>query len=230
MTLARTQALFWEAVRSRRAPRALHETFVSRGALDAKARMQIYRAAYWSRYEKALAEQYPRLSEHLGRGAFRELVAGYIERHPPTDPSIDRVGAQLPTYIGDCASLGERRLVLRELARLEHARIAALLAPDPRDTFDPSALGAQDAPDRALRMLPSLSTVAACAVWRGPRGVLELPLADEEKRALDAALARAPLREICAQFAEPNATERARCALASWIARGWITGLEESCT
>jgi len=229
VTLARSQALFWQAVRAKRAPAALRELFVGRGALSVDKRMQIYRAAYWSRHEKALFESYPRLYEHMGVAAFRELVAGYIERHPSTEPSIERAGAALATYIGACAALGEQRFALRELAQLEWARVLALLADDPEQAFEASALGAGDAPTRALRMLPSLSIVGSRAIWRGARGVTELALFGDEARALERALQSDPLSAVCAEFHEPDAAERARRALAAWIARGWITALEEPC-
>lgn len=227
MKLAETQALFWEAVRARRAPPALREVFVSRGALDAEARMQIYRAAYWSRHEKALQESFPALLERVGALGFRKLVASYIERHPSQETAIERAGQSFAEHVA--RKSGPE---LGELAKLEWARVRAVLAEDAR-AFDPRELAAAGATERALRMAPSLSLViverATVAVWRGQGGVHELPLLDDEARALGRALRGESLSVLCAEFIEPAAlqtgTARAERVLSGWIARGWIAEL-----
>jgi hypothetical protein len=233
VTLAQAQALFWRAVRAKRAPAELAQAFVGRGALDAKARMQIYRAAYWARHEKALQESYPELFERMGAQAFRTLVAGYIERYPSTVPAIERAGASLATYIADCAAMGDARAELCELARLEWARVRAVLAEDPSERFDPSTLASSDAPSRELHMAPSLSVVSmragARAVWRGAGGVAELSVELDEARALQRALAHATFGAVCAEFDEPDAQARAGRALQGWLQRGWITALKAPC-
>lgn len=226
MTLARAQRLFWRAVRERRAPAELDELFVSRAPLSAKRRMQIYRAAYWSRHERALQESYPRLFERMGGSAFRELVAGYIERYPSDAPAIERAGARLAQYLEQHGALGDQRLALRDLARLEWARVHALLADDPRGSLDPRALAALDAPHRALRMASSLSLAGQRAIWRGPRGVAEAALASDEARALERALRGETLSAVCAELDEPEAAVRARAMLERWLRRRWITALE----
>ena len=104
MKLAETQALFWQAVRAKRAPRYLEDMFVSRGALSAEQRMQIYRAAYWARHEKALQESFPKLLEQVGARVFRRLVAGYIESHPSRQTAIERAGRATPRSCAQATS------------------------------------------------------------------------------------------------------------------------------
>ena len=230
MKLAETQALFWEAVRARRAPAALREVFVSRGELDADARMQIYRAAYWSRHEKVLQDSFPALLERVGAPTFRKLVAGYIERHPSTEVAIERAGQGFPAFVSSAAALGEPCAALGELAELEWARVLAVLAEDPPRAFDPRALAAAGATQHPLGMLPSLSLVVvdsqAIAVWRGQRGALEAQLLDDEARALTRALRSESLSAACAEFSGDAATARAERVLTGWIGRGWIVELK----
>lgn len=231
MKLAQTQALFWQAVRARRAPQALHEVFVSRGPLDAVARMQIYRAAYWSRHEKALQESFPVLYERVGAHTFRKLVAGYIEHHPSTAIAIEHAGQGFAAYVSNASILGEPRDALGELAQLEWARVRAVLAEDPPRAFDPQTLAAVGATEHALAMLPSLSLAIAnpqaIAVWRGRGGVLERPLLEDEARALARALRGESLNALCAEFSGDAAAVRAQNVIAGWIARGWIVELQQ---
>lgn len=224
MSLAETQALFWQAVRAKRAPRYLGELFVSRGALDAVQRMQIYRAAYWARHEKALQESFPVLFDQVGSRVFRRLVAGYIESHPSRETAIERAGHAFARYVACNALLGARADELGRLAQLEWARVLAVLADDAELRFVARDLGAPGATERALRMLPSLSLVRALAtaVWRGRQGTLELCVAGDEALALERALAGETLSTICTEL---DGAARAEQVIAGWIARGWIVEL-----
>jgi hypothetical protein len=251
--LAETQALFWRAVRGQRPPRGVSEVFANRGALSVVERMQIYRAAYWARHEKSLQETYPRLFAVLGEQPFRALVASFIEAHPSQVPAIEWAGRAFPEHVATHLPATHDDPALGDLARLEWARVHAVLAPDaPRD-FDAQCVAAPDAPERRVRTIPSLSLVRVqaralsllredatplegdegdqprcVAVWRGRGGTREAELDHEQAAALQRALAGETLAAACACFAEPNAAERAAIALGEWIRRGWIAALEES--
>ena len=63
------------------------------------------------------------------------------------------------------------------------------------------------------------------AVWRGGFVAQHLSLEGDEARALELALAGAPLAEVCAAFTDaPDPAQRAFSVLREWFARQWVAG------
>lgn len=257
MKLASLQELFWQSVRAQRAPDAVREQFVSRDALGAVRRMQIYRSAYWRRHEICLQESYPRLLSLLGEARFRALVAAYIEQHPSTVPAIEWASRELPGFLSSLPR--ESELVQPEgsellagLAAVEWARLQVRLERD-AEAFDAASLADPNVADAKLHLSPALCVVTVpqaawllaqepgaeheiksqqdplfLVVWRGRGGVKELAVNVEQGRALTRASRHETLAEVCSEFAEPDATEHARQAMTQWIGRGWVERLEKS--
>lgn len=102
------------------------------------AALAIYRDSVIGAMSAALAAAYPVCQALVGAGFFRRMAASYIERHPSTQPDLDRYGAQLPEFIEAyeaAAGLG----YLADVARLEWAWQCAFYAPEPAP-FDAQAL------------------------------------------------------------------------------------------
>lgn len=258
MKLAALQELFWQSVRAQRAPDAVRTEFVSRGSLGAVRRMQIYRSAYWRRHEICLQESYPRLLSLLGEARFRALVAAYIEQHPSTYPAIEWAGRELPAFLKSLRRDSvlvqpEGADLLAGLAAVEWARLQVRMERDTKD-FDPASLADPNVAEAKLHLSPALCVVKVSqaawllaqepaaegeiksqhddeqflVLWRGRGGVKELPVDAEQGRALTRASQHETLAEVCSEFEEPGATERAMAAVGQWIGRGWIERLEKN--
>jgi uncharacterized protein len=236
--LYRLEGLFWTALRGRVAPEAVDRAFVGRGALDARARLGIYARMHVARQVNALRDAYPKLALWLGE-RFEHLAREYLRAHPSCEPAIERVGARLSAFVNEPA--------VSALARLEWARHAALLAPDPiellaRSELDPErfAEGRLDFVraheivqifadtlaiwhDPLADLAPSHQASVQVAVWRAGASVFHRQLDADEARALAAAVRGAPLAEVCAEFSNaPEAAQRAALVLRRWFECCWI--------
>jgi len=116
--------------------------------LSAADRVLIYTGMYLSRFAEALAADYPALAHYLGDERFNAIVARYIEKHPSTSYTLNRLGDALPEFLTGFE---------RDLARLE---LAMTLVFDEEET--PVADLTQLPADRAesMRLVP----IRACRV------------------------------------------------------------------
>lgn len=80
--------------------------------LSAAERVLIYNGMYLSRFAEALAVDYPALAHFLGEDDFNALVARYVQKHPSTSYTLNRLGDSLPDFVTGFE---------RDLARLELA-------------------------------------------------------------------------------------------------------------
>ena len=247
MRLAELQHIFWRSVRFDPAPPEVDDVFVSRGDFSGRDRLALYRRMYWYRQVDALYDTFPVLAECLGEEAFSKLASSYIAAHPSVHHALEHLGERLPSFMrarGDAfAFAGDA--VWADLAELEWAQCAALLAPTP-----PSIASLGDLPfDRfacaRLTLVPSLVTcsvrpraltilrardrealTAECSsdwrtviVWRPDFHTRERLLEGDEASALALARTGATLDEICLAFEHAaNPMERAVHALTRWIA------------
>ena len=85
-------------------------------------RLGIYADMYFVRLLDALREDFPKLEAVVGEGAFRALVADFLEAAPPASPSLRDLGAALPAFLA-AHPLGAERPWLHGLAALEWARV-----------------------------------------------------------------------------------------------------------
>jgi len=86
-------------------------------------RLDVYRGGYVSRLEECVADDYPVVAKTMGEDAFRELVEGYVARHPSNGPNLNYFGRHMPAFLRD---RGEA--FLSELATLEWSLVLVLHA------------------------------------------------------------------------------------------------------
>jgi Putative DNA-binding domain len=126
--------------------------------LTPEARMDIYRRSYFARLEECLADDYPALQAAVGDARFTEVCRQYIERYPPSHPSLNRYGEHFSEH---CAGLLSRDFpadFLAELAELEWCLVEAVhaqgSAPLPSDSIH--RLAHSDLEKAILQFNPSL--------------------------------------------------------------------------
>jgi hypothetical protein len=119
------------------------------GALDAAARLGIYRHAYAARLVEALRESYPALARTVGEEEFAALARGYLAEHPSATASIRWFGHALAEHLAALAA-DDRGAMLADLARWEWTLASAF------DGTDQAAVGLDAAGSIAAGDWPSL--------------------------------------------------------------------------
>lgn len=217
-------------------------------------RLEVYRNAYYSRLQEALAHDFPAVFAVVGEAAFGQLMAGYLREHPSTSPSLRDLGRSLPAWL--CC---QNEPVLADLADLEWAVLKAFDAADapllsaetlegiplehwqwlrfslhPSVTLLPVEGNAREV-WKALRQgrpLPSLQagTPESLVIWRSARGPAVQSIDSAHYVLLDSLAKGQTFGEGCARLAEfeahRNIPALAAQGLALALARGWISGLE----
>ncbi len=89
---------------------------------NAAQRAGVYTSAYFARHHDVIMSDYPMVEALIGHEEFHPLVARYLERYPPDDPSLRFVGARVPAFLSE-HPLSARFPFLADLARLEWARV-----------------------------------------------------------------------------------------------------------
>lgn len=108
---------------------ALEAVIRSEDGLSATQRIQIYADAYFQRVLECLEEDFPATLAIVGEDEFREITRVYLDRHPPTEPSIDWAGRHFGAFLRGQSVLA-RFPFLADLARLEWAISEISVAPD----------------------------------------------------------------------------------------------------
>jgi len=93
--------------------------------LEPEERIELYRDMYELRMIEALEGDYPALRAFLGHAKFHRLAWDYVQMHPSTSYTLNRLGDHLPEFIETDAKRA-RRLLLADLARLELAMTEVL--------------------------------------------------------------------------------------------------------
>jgi hypothetical protein len=248
MKLAERQALFFAAARGLVERDVLDAAFVGRGALTGADRMCIYNHAYFARLEAALADTFPICRALLGPERFVQLARRYVMITRTHEPEIERMGLGFPAFV----AARHADMTIAEAARLEWARVRALLAPDSPCLRTLPALAAHELAHLTLCWVPSLSLctvrsaafrtfhearaqaaapgseVLTVALWRRGHHVEYRTLEAREARLL----ARAPsptLFEVCSEFASTaDGVDGALMLLRRWFSAGWVAALEQS--
>lgn len=242
-SLTQLEALFWRAVRSDRLLAEVEAQFTGSVELSTARRMAIYRDAYWLRQERVLADTFPRVAAIVGAERFRRLVADYLARYPSDRPAIEWIGRHFPEALSSCGDVPED---VRDLARLEWARLEVLLAPatavfcvDELQGLDFAEARAQLCPsvrvlelsqwalqasrDPAARGEESASAErAGCVVWRRGHAASHRSLDQSEYEALQLLRAGHTFGQICSVFAEPGAAEKAARCIGRWFRDGLL--------
>lgn len=256
MTLAETQALFFEAITSPEPlpPERLEACFAGTPDLPAAERVAIYADMYLWRLVDGLRQTFPSLARHLGDEPFAGLAEDYLRRNPSEHHDLAQVGRRLAAFLREYPD--PERPDLADLADLEWARQEVFFAP-PAEPAGPEAFAglAPDAFARtglvlspALRVLvlehavtplwrsledgeappAPVAGTSAVAVWRAGFDVFHAALSLDEAVALEGALSGDSLAVVCAAFADrDDPAAAAHQALSSWLAEGWIVGVAD---
>jgi hypothetical protein len=128
--------------------------------LSASDRIGIYQQMYPLRMRDALSSDYPALEHFLG-DRFPDLVTAYTQAHPSQRYTLNRLGDEVPAWLGRQRRL-KPRAFLKDLARLEFAVTAAFDAPqaDPIRIEDLEGLEPERLGRSVLVTSPSLRLVA----------------------------------------------------------------------
>lgn len=216
--------------------------------LTSEERVGIYQGMYLMRMGEALEVDYPTLRAFLGADRFAHLVRDYVQVHPSTSYTLNRLGDRLPDFIESWAPADDAGFV-RDLARLERAVTEAFDAEEsPRlANEDAQAIpreawaGARLVPSAALRVLSFTHPVtealgamkrgepvqrlrrraAWAALWRADFTVMRIDLSRAEHDLLAALASGTPLGEaLTAATSSLKASEKPDRVFA-WF-RGWI--------
>ncbi len=250
MKLAELQRYFAAAATTSRGPIAgLEEVFSGDDRLSASERLAIYNRAFFYRQLGALESVFGATKRLLGDVEFEKLGLAYLIRHPSQHPAIERVGRHFPAYLASLAQPPASPVV--DVAALEWARLCALVAPNPAQLAERSALAGSAFPSCRVKFVPGLSWLeieaqalqvlaggepslepgerCAVAVWRSAHSVTEQRLEDTEFQALCLADQGATMSEVCALFDtgnEPADAQRAFHVVSSWYSRRWLESLD----
>jgi uncharacterized protein (UPF0276 family) len=230
------QERFFELVTGRKAPPAEPVGWL-RAAEGTRIdeRTDVYRCAYAFRLVDCLRDDFPSVAVLTG-AAFDGLVRDYVARHPPTHPSLRRLGVHFSAFARE-HPLAKVWPWLADLAALEWARVEAF------DAQEAAALTSRDLaaieparwPAFALRTSPSVrvlalghpvdrvwralqageappAVVAARAnvvVYRRAQVVYHRPVSALEASALRRMKDGATLVRVCECFADEASVERA---------------------
>ncbi|MEO6575025.1 MAG: DNA-binding domain-containing protein, partial [Polyangiaceae bacterium] len=127
---------------------------------DATQRAGVYSNAYFARHHDVIMGDYPMVEALIGHEEFHPLVAEYLERHPPDNPSLRFVGARFAAFLSE-HPLATRFPFLPDLARLEWARVDVFDVSDVT-TLVPADLGTipEDAwPGLVLELVPAFRSL-----------------------------------------------------------------------
>jgi hypothetical protein len=100
-----------------------------RRGIDAAGRLEVYREQFWLRHLSNLGDDFPTFAWVVGAAAFREIAIAYLKSHPPRSWNLQRLGADLPTFLSTQRPWGDDALAL-DACRLDWAFMEAFDAPD----------------------------------------------------------------------------------------------------
>ena len=93
---------------------------VGAGAFPGERLLQVYRNNTYLSLTEALQSSYPVIAHLVGEGFFKYLAHAFIDRHPPTEGTLVRFGAQLAQFI-EQFDQAKQLPYLADVARLEWA-------------------------------------------------------------------------------------------------------------
>jgi len=84
-------------------------------------RLGIYAHMYYARLIEVMTEEYPTTRRILGDEAFERSCRRYIERHPSTERTLQRLSAGFPAFLTRHLPAGRRSVLAIDVARIERA-------------------------------------------------------------------------------------------------------------
>jgi hypothetical protein len=133
-------------------------------------RLAIYQRAYLARLLGVMRDMFPALTATLGEATFDALAQAYLQAHPSSSYTLNRLGEQFADYLHamrpprEADALDWADFVI-ELARLEHAIEDVFDGPGPEqekpiDAASLAALSAAEAESLQVRIAPGLRLLA----------------------------------------------------------------------
>lgn len=229
---------------------AVVEAVLSTPALNAEARLKIYRHAYFARLKQVLAKDYPALATMLGDAAFDQLCVAYIQQNPSDNTSIRWFGDKMPSFLASTAPY-KKHAVLSEIAEWERLlrKIFDAANAQPLTLSQLQSLPAEHWPELRLVLIPASIETShqfnTVALWKAlkdtqaPPPVETFPataswllwrvdwvtqfrsLPEDELIALSAVRSGANFAEICEQLWDIH--EEQAPARAGSLLQGWVT-------
>jgi hypothetical protein len=131
----------------------------SQSAID---RLGIYAHAYSARLIEVMTEEYPTTRRILGPEAFERACRGYIDRHPSTERTLQRLTVKFPAFLAHHLPAGPRRALAVDVARIERAMEDVFDAPlaAPLTHAELAAIGPGEWECLQLRLNPALKLLA----------------------------------------------------------------------
>jgi len=134
LDLKRLQTQFQNYVRFQ--DDVVEKSIISTPLLDARSRLDIYRNAYYARFNEVLESDYPILAQALGEDVFYQLSNLYVDRYPSHYRSINDFGQHLSDFLAQDDSFFRAienqtnldRQFLSELSQFEWALVQAFNA------------------------------------------------------------------------------------------------------
>jgi hypothetical protein len=110
-------------------PERIGSVILPSKTLTSAERIGVYHGMYLLRMTEALENDYPAVAHFLGGDAFHDLVAAYVQEHPSTTYTLNRLGDRFPEFIRGSKGVRKRGFV-SDLARLERAVTEVFDAPE----------------------------------------------------------------------------------------------------
>ena len=151
--LSALQSQFREYLWTGRGEGALAVQVQSRG-IDPYRRLDVYRSAYFTRLEEALAHDFPATCTAMGKKAFARVAGDYVLNHPSTSPTLRDLGRHYPRWLREHCGPEPG-----DLAEIEWALLEAFDGPDANPVGAEVMVGfdANDWPHLAISCLPTLT-------------------------------------------------------------------------
>jgi hypothetical protein len=138
-------------------------------AIDAQARIAIYRNNLREGFRKALALEFPVIERLVGDGYFRQLALWFQAEHPSRAGDLHPIGAPFAQFLHSRFA-DTQYAYLPDVARLEWAYQQASVAAD-APPFDPAAL--RNVPQEAYGQLRFVLH-PACGLLRSPYPIVRI--------------------------------------------------------
>jgi Putative DNA-binding domain len=173
--LEQLQRFVVEAIRGGASPEESQHVRESARGMTPAERVEVYREQFRLRHLKNLGDDYPTLAWAMGGAeAFEALATEYLVAHPPRTWDLQRLGADVPRFVGSHARWGAHARAC-DAARLDWAFMETFDAPD-APPFDPSVLASTPEdrwPSARIELLPALRLVAMQSALHEVREALE---------------------------------------------------------
>lgn len=234
-----------------RGDRAIEDWVAGPDAAQVRARLDVYRHAYYARLTEVLQTDFKALQSYLGVEQFSALARAYVDAHPSRHPSIRWFGRYLADFLARSDAYQSDPL-LAEIAAFEWALSLAFDAADLRVvTLDHmAALSVASWPASRIQFHPSMQRLDlrfnVPSIWRSvvkegataepQQGTQPRPwvvwrrgttphyrsLEADEKTALDALRNGATFEQACEDLCQLIDAELVPFRFASLL-KGWIT-------